>query len=247
MRGVRLLEHALTYERGTVLDLAVGAGEHAKAFLGQGFDVTGVDTKPALIRHPQYEHYQTPYEELELDKQFDMVWSCHTLEHIPNAQHFLMSLRKWTKDDGYLAIAVPPSRQNRIHIGHLSLWTPAHLVYNLIKAGWDCKNAIWYTEYCTIGLIVQKTKDIDFSEETGMPDELFWLNRYTPIIINHEDAAWWQNNWHEEVEQRISDPPSVTIGQTKTTLPPLIQLSYGPNPELRKGNYGSSSHTTSNS
>lgn len=235
MRGVRLLEYALTLEPESVLDLAVGPGAHASAFLGMGVAVTGVDTTPGKIRHPQYEHYQTPYEELELDNQFDMVWSCHTLEHIPNAQHFLMSLRKWTKDDGYLAIVVPPSRQNRLHIGHLSLWTPAHLVYNLIKAGWDCKKALWYTEYLSIGLIVQKTKDIDFSEETGMPSEIEWLNRYTPITINHESAAWWENNWHESIENhRAADPPGVTIGYNITNLPPLTELSYGPNPNLRE-------------
>jgi len=234
VRSVKLLEYALTLEPDTVLDLAVGTGMHAIAFLGNGLDVTGVDLTPAKIRHPQYKHYQAPYEELELDEQFDMVWSSHTLEHIPNAQHFLMHLRKWTKDGGYLAISVPPARQDRLHIGHLSLWTPAHLVYNLIKAGWDCTEALWYTEYCTIGLIVQKTKEVNFTGETGMPNEALWLNQYTPLTVGHEDAAWWPNRWHEDLEPRVPDPPHVTIGQLETTLPPLVKLSYGPNPKLRE-------------
>jgi len=154
---------------------------------------------------------------------------------MPNAQDFLMKLRDWLKDDGWLAIAVPPQHQDRFHIGHFSLWTPAHLVYNLICAGWDCREAKWYTEYNTIGLIVQKTDDVDFHGRTGLPNEGLWLNQYSPRLIKHNCGAWWSNNWHEDVPTaRTPDPSSVTIGLTKTNLPPEVQLAFGPNPEFRQ-------------
>jgi SAM-dependent methyltransferase len=240
MRAVRLLEYALTKEPQTVLDVGGGQGSHAISFLAHGCRVTGLDVREPKrpLQHPLYEQILSPYEKADLgDRKFDMVWCSHTLEHVPNVQHFLIFLRHYLKEDGYLAIAVPTSRQNRIHIGHLSLWTPAHLIYNLICAGWDCKKSEWYTEYLSIGLIVQKTAEIDLSWRTSLPSEIFDLNRYTPKSMHHEDGAWWGNNWPEPFESnRIQDPPFVTIGHAKTSMEPEIKLAFGPNPALRKRN-----------
>lgn len=238
MRAVDLLEYAITKRPETVLDVAVGPGKHAVSFIANGSKVTGMDLTPAGIRHPNYEHIASPYETADVgDRQWDMIWSCHTLEHVSNVQHFLMHLYKWLKKDGWLAIAVPPTRQNRLHIGHLTLWTPAHLIYNLVCSGWDCKKARWYTSESTIGLIVQKTEEVDINGRTGLPSEAAWFNQYTPMVINHCDAAWLPNNWHENTPYRLPDPSHVTIGVTKTTLPPLESLAFGPNPGFRKPPY----------
>ena len=237
MRAVRLLEFAMSKKPATVLDVGGGQhGSHAIAFLGQGAKVTGIDVRSQRrpLEHPNYEQILSPYEKVDLgDRRFDMVWCSHVLEHVPNAQHFLIFLRHWLKDDGWLAIAVPTSRQNRLHIGHLSLWTPAHLVYNMICAGWDCKDAQWYTEYMTIGLIVQKKPDIDLSWRTSLPGEMTGLNNFTPRYIHHEDGAWWGNRWPEPFEaNRIVDPPTVTLGY-QTSLEPEVRLPFGPNPAFR--------------
>ena len=235
MRANSLLKQALTHHPETVLDIGVGRGDHAIAFISNGSKVVGVDLSPAKIEHDNYEHHQDPYEELELDKQFDMVWCSHTLEHIPNVQHFLIKLHEWLKPGGWLCLGVPTDRQSRLHVGHLTLWTPAHLAYNLVCAGWDCSDAIWYTEYLTIGMMVQKKESLDLSWRTSMPGETLHLNKYMPIIVRHNDGAWWGDNWPEELDSpRPLDPPLVTLGAEQTNLPPEIQLAYGPNPKLRK-------------
>ena len=235
MRAVRLLEYAISKKPDTVLDLAVGPGKHAVGFLSNGSSVTGMDVTPAKIIHPVYDHIQAPYETAEVgDRQWDMIWCCHTLEHIPNVQHFLVHLYKWLKEDGYLAISVPNSRQNRLHVGHLTLWTPAHLIYNLVCSGWDCKEAEWYTGASTIGLIVKKTKEVDDTGRTGLPSEAVWFNKYVPTLISHCDAAWLPNNWHEETALRVEDPSQVVVGYTKTSLPPYELRPFGPNPAFRK-------------
>lgn len=234
MRAVRLLEYALTMEPETVLDIAVGTGKHALAFIGNGVKVTGVDLRASPLEHENYTHIQSPYETIDLEEKFDMIWSCHTLEHVSNVQHFLTSLSLYIKDGGWLAIAVPPAYQNRLHIGHLTLWTPAHLVYNLICAGWDCSEAVWYTEYCTIGLMIQKRPEIPLDWRTGMPNETSALQQYAPIRMNHEDNAWWDDNWFEETTPIAEDPPNVVAGNQYSNLQPKIQLGYGPNPNLRK-------------
>ena len=104
MRAVRLLEHAVAQKPETVLDVGVGKGQHAFTFLAQGCRVTGLDVAPPQFEHPLYEHVHSGYELVDFgDQQFDMIWCSHTLEHIPNIQHFLIHLRKWLKPVvGYL-------------------------------------------------------------------------------------------------------------------------------------------------
>jgi len=237
MRSIDLLEQAILTEPESVLDIGSGMGYHSMAFLANGAKrVVGVDPMLCCLEHDNYEHKQDPYEELDLgDEQFDVVWCSHVLEHIPNVQHFLSHLHKWLKPDGYLAISVPTDRQQRLHIGHLTLWTPAHLVYNLICAGWDCKDAIWYTGNISIGLMVKKKDLIDLSWRTSLPSEVTALNEFTPKDVVHNDGAWWGNNWPVKIETiRASDPPLVTMGVAHTNLAPQTQLAFGPNPELRK-------------
>lgn len=237
MRSVDLLEQALTKNPKSVLDVGVGNGAHSMAFIANGATrVVGVDPREKNIEHNCYEHKQDPYEQLDLgDEKFDMVWCSHTLEHIPNVQHFLIHLRAWLKPDGWLAISVPSDKQQRVHIGHLTLWTPAHLVYNLICAGWDCKEAIWYTRYLSIGLLVQKFPDIDLSWRTSLPSEHYGLNSHTPKYLGHNDGAWWGNRWPVEFDsERPTDPPMVTLGIEHTNIPPKSQLAFGPNPAFRK-------------
>ena len=241
MRATSLLEEALKVGAEHVLDVGVGNGAHARAFLGRKSRVTGIDPRPAnkeIEQHKYYTHIQDPYEKVsfEDDELFDLIWCSHTLEHIPNVQHFLVTLQGWLKPGGWLFIGVPSDRQRRLHVGHLTLWTPAHLAYNLVCAGWDCKDAIWYTDYLTIGMVVQNTGPIDLSWRTSLPSEVSHLNKFMPKIIRHNDGAWWGNNWPDPVPyERVADPPLVTIGAEKTNLPPEVQLAYGPNPELRFG------------
>ena len=237
MSRIDLLQDALTKNPETVLDLGVGSGVHAKAFIANGASVVGVDVKDPPHEHKQYAHSQTPVEFLEPaddSEPYDMVWCSHLLQLLPNVQAFLVQIDTFLKDDGWLYIAVPCNDQSRFHVGHLTLWTPALLVYNLICAGWDCSGAKWYTSYDTIGLCMQKKRIKDMSWRTGTTDELVHLNEYSPATMKHEHGAWWGNNWPTETDGRVTDPPLVTSGVVSTNLPPKVQLAFGPNPLLRK-------------
>ncbi len=238
MRAVDLLRLAIETKQESVLDVGSGLGEHSMAFISGGAKrVVGLDPSFTGIEHECYEHVHDPYELADFgDEQFDVVFTSHVLEHIPNIQHFLIHLQKWVKPGGYLAIAAPTSRQNRLHVGHLSVWTPAHMMYNLVCAGWDCSDALWYTSYLTIGILVQNKGPIDLSWRTSLPGEYIELNKYMPKEVYHEDGAWWGNNWPVDVYSvRVTDPPMVTMGVQKTNMAPEVQLAYGPNPKLREG------------
>ena len=148
MRANSLFKESLKVGAKRILDVGVGKGDHAIGFISNGTkEVVGIDPLHSTPKHECYQHIQDPYEEVVFaeDELFDLVWCSHTLEHIPNVQHFLIKLHEWLKPGGWLCIGVPTDRQARLHVGHLTLWTPALLAYNLVCAGWDCKEAIWYT------------------------------------------------------------------------------------------------------
>ncbi len=247
MHGINLLRHALTQKPETVLDVGIGTGIHTRAFLGIGAKVTGIDIKPDPFEWdaecnarllPNYTHTHQAVETLEFKEEaepFDLIWSCHVLEHLPNVQEHLIQLHDYLKDDGWLYIAVPTNSQDRLHVGHLTIWTPALLMYNLICAGWDCSDAKWYTSYQTIGLCMKKKDIQDMSWRCAMPDEAADMNQYTPVTLRHEHGAWLENNWHEELPGRNPDPPMVVTGVYGTDIPPKVQLAFGPNPKLREG------------
>jgi len=232
----RLLEYALTLSPEKVLDVGVGSGVAAKAFIASGSHVVGIDVKDSPHEHKNYVHIKSAVEMIdpaEDAEPYDLIWCSHLLQKVPNVQAVLVMLSDWLKDDGWLFIAVPSASQDRFHIGNLTLWTPAHLVYNLICAGWDCKDAKWYTEYDTIGFCVQKKRITDMSWRTGESNEANAINEYSPVHIRQDNGAWWANRWHEDTGSRVIDPPQVTAGVYKTNLPPQVQLAYGPNPNLR--------------
>ena len=210
MRAVRLLRSAVELDGERVIDCAVGLGKHTQAFICYGKSVIGVDIGPPRITHERYTHIQKPFELLDLEPA-DIVWSCHTLEHVNNPGFMLKKFRDWLKPGGWLALSVPCSLQEKLHVGHLTLWTPAHLMYNLVVNGWDCRKAMWYTEYRSIAVLLQKTEDIDLSDRTAMPSEIDWLNRYLPLEIQHESNAWWPNNWPEETEPKAANPTNEVI------------------------------------
>jgi len=235
MHAVRLLEHALTKGAKSVLDIGVGTAHHATAFICAGAEVTGIDLQKSRLENESYTHIQDMFETHDFeDQKFDLIWASHILEHMGNVQLALAQMSKHLKDDGWLYIAVPTDLQHRFHIGRLTLWTPAHLVYNLICAGWDCKEAKWYSEFATIGLCLKKRPTISLAWRSTGPGEQDELNKYTPITVRHEDGAWWGNNWHEKTGDRNPDPPCVTMGVIHSNVPPAVQLAYGPNPNLRK-------------
>lgn len=191
-----LLRQAVALGPELVVDCAVGRGDHAKAFICTGSYVMGVDWGPAKISHERYRHLQTPVERAELEGA-DLVFSSHTLEHLGSPGEALARFRAWLNPGGWLALAVPPYPQERFHVGHLTVWTPAHLLYNLVCAGWDCRDAQWYTNELDIGVLVQKTEDIDLSGRTGMLTEKGWLQQFLPFEIEHRGNAWLEDNWNQ--------------------------------------------------
>ncbi len=131
------------YEFSTVLDVGAGPGEHALEFRKLGKQVTATD----MAVHGDYLDNEFP--------QHDLVWCSHTLEHAPNTGLFIAKLIRDCKDNGILAITVPPLKAEIVG-GHVSLWNAGLLLYRLALAGLDCRQARVKTYDYNVSVIVRR-------------------------------------------------------------------------------------------
>lgn len=149
--GIQRLLQGFAFD--TVLDVGAGAGQHSAVFAAHGKEVTALDfdrsvyaahqdeTAGAIAAAPGHvRRIVADANDVDLAETFDCVWASHVLEHQPNVGRFIARLKAWAKPGGVIAITVPPAKFDVVG-GHLSLWTPGHLLYNLVFAGIDCSQA----------------------------------------------------------------------------------------------------------
>jgi|TARA_R110002020_G_scaffold363289_1_gene575570 SAM-dependent methyltransferase len=150
------------FEFDSVLDVGLGPGKHAKIFEHFGKKVSSCDM--VALHNPTYLGDFVDLEDKIPDNSFDCIWASHVLEHQVNVANFLITAKKKLKDDGILAITVPPAK-GQIVGGHVTIWNLGLLVYNLVSAGFDCSagSGARYPAY-DISFIVRK-KDIGWNDE----------------------------------------------------------------------------------
>jgi SAM-dependent methyltransferase len=141
--GLALWRVLADYDFDSVLDVGGGAGEHGEVFHAFGKHVTSIDYGKSVYferRDPRREVIVGDFNTLELARRWDLVWCSHVLEHQLNPHHFLQRLHAATTEGGVLAITVPPAKSEIVG-GHVSLWNPGLLLYRLVLAGFDCRQA----------------------------------------------------------------------------------------------------------
>lgn len=134
VRGSEALHRLLQYaDVHRILDVGSGAGAHANLFREKGRNaVTNSLISPA--------DFIGDYCTTDCGSDFDVIWASHVLEHQPNVNVFLRKCFADLRDGGVLAVTVPPAKAFIVG-GHLTTWNAGLLLYNLIVAGFDCKDA----------------------------------------------------------------------------------------------------------
>lgn len=145
----------------TILDVGCGAGWHTRHFANRGKTVTALDySKHAELNVAEFSNKSVEFKfqdvmEFSSNIQFDALWCSHVLEHQPNPNLFLMKLHSLVREEGVLAITVPPLK-NEIVGGHVTLWNAGLLLYQLALAGFDCREAAILKYAYNISIIVRK-------------------------------------------------------------------------------------------
>lgn len=180
------LETCKSLEFHTVLDVGSGDGSHAAFFRSLDKKVTTLDLSNADIC--------ADYNELDLKDKFGLVWCSHVLEHQRNPGSFIEKMIGNTLDDGYIAITVPPLK-NEIVGGHVTLWNAGLLLYQMILSGLDCSKAKVKTYGYNISVIVQK-RMIELPELKYDFGDIEALSEYFPFDAKHGfDGKIRECNW----------------------------------------------------
>ncbi len=149
MRGSEALERLLLYsDIQTVIDVGSGSGMQASLIRESGRRVTTVSLMPPA-------DHVASFESLDLGKSYDAIWMCHVLEHTLNPHSFLQKAFRVLRDQGVLAVTVPPMKQAIVG-GHINLFNAGILLYRLIMAGFDCRDARVGIYSYNISVIVRK-------------------------------------------------------------------------------------------
>lgn len=193
------------YEFDTVLDIGCGDGLHSDFFKSAGKSVTGIDYRPrrqGVIAANYMQH--------TFDQPFDCVWASHVLEHQPNVQAFLHKIYQDLKLGGILAITVPPLKHEIVG-GHLTLWNAGLLLYNLVVAGFDCREASCKQYAYNISVITPKIAAILPSENMRFAGgDIELLAAFFP----GNSAVKWQQGFRGDIGELNWTP-----GKSKPSVP----------------------------
>ncbi len=188
------LQRCLALSPPTVLDVGSGGGRHAASFASTGSDVTCVDFGTSVYAERATAHkgvnvVHTDFVLWQPDRQYSLVWASHVLEHQRNVGQFVEKLINCCTPDGWIAITVPfPHR--RLWGGHVSLWTPGLLVYNVVLCGIDLSAAMLFYGHREISLIFQP-RHTALPELTYDSGDLNALAKLMPCGFKENADPWF--------------------------------------------------------
>lgn len=171
--------------KSTILDVGSGAGAHAKVFESKGHIVDTVDFFDSCT-------FIGNYMDLNIEKKYDAIWCSHCLEHQLNPNNFLIKLKSNTKENGWIAITVPPLK-HEIVSGHMTLWNAGLLLYNLVITGINCNEAM-IKKYDYNITVITKNKSFKVPKLKYDADDLITLKDYFPSAITRNAKGWFNGD-----------------------------------------------------
>ena len=108
-------------KEGRILDAGCGSGRDSKAFLEHGYSVVAFDASTEMCRMATeligQQVLQMRFDELKYENEFDGIWACASLLHVPNEElpKVLNKMRRALKKEGvmYLSFKYGEGTQQR--------------------------------------------------------------------------------------------------------------------------------------
>jgi hypothetical protein len=175
-----------------VLDVGSGPDEyHAKVMRIDGHTVDTCDFHDTAT-------YKGNFNDIEIPKQYDGVWSAHCLEHQLNVNFYLRKVSDVCKDGGLICVTVPPLK-HLIVGGHTTLWNAGLVLYNMVLAGLDCSEAKVKKYKYNISVIVEK-KTFEMPPLKFIGTDLGVLRPYFPT-----DLPWVGSEGRPKFDGQVED------------------------------------------
>jgi len=202
VRAHDAMQHVLSFEPESLLDVGYGEGLHSKFFNSQGIKVTAVDygesvyvKKSKLSQEDGIQFKMGDFNAMDFEEKFDVVWASHILEHQPNAQTFISNVINCSGEDGLVCLTLPYPHRH-LWGGHVTLWSPGLLCYNVVLCGLDLSDCFFvqgfkefsiffFNRKVTLPPLSYDNGDIDRLREF-MPQEFYegadpWRIKYKKI------------------------------------------------------------------
>jgi SAM-dependent methyltransferase len=177
------LKHLLDeYSFDTVLDIGSGQGLHTDMFLRRAKDVTSLDLGSSIYYEKSRNKHRTIHADFNthrFSERYDCIWASHVLEHQLNVNAFLRKCHETLNDRGILAVTVPPMKPEIVG-GHVTVWNAGLLLYNLVLAGYDCRDVRVLKYGYNITAIVQKNGTIQLPQLSFDSGDIDKLGAYLP-------------------------------------------------------------------
>ena len=185
------------YKFDSVVDIGSGAGLHSAVFREQGKNVTAVDFGSSVYfdrRESDYTYVRGDFMTLDFQRKFDCAWASHVLEHQPNPGAFISRMMEIVVENGVIAITVPPLKHEIVG-GHLSLWNAGLLLYQLVFAGLDCRDAAVRSWGYNVSVIAfnRRRPHVDLDYDSGDVER---LKEFFPLEVKEGfDGRIEKVNW----------------------------------------------------
>lgn len=170
------------YEFNSVLDIGSGEGKHSDVFNQFNKKVTSIDFGKSIYfdkRDALHTCLFGDYYNYKFSQKFDAIWASHVLEHQPNPNLFLKKIHSDLKENGVLAITVPPLKHEIVG-GHVTLWNAGLLLYQLVLAGFNCKEVSIKSYGYNISVILRKKSIDEYPELSYDNGDIIKMKNFFP-------------------------------------------------------------------
>ncbi|RKQ70127.1 class I SAM-dependent methyltransferase [Oceanibaculum indicum] len=180
-----------------ILDVGSGDGRHAQIMRDHGRGVVTVSMSPPA------DHIGDFLDLPDQDKHFEAIWASHVLEHCPDPGAFLRKCHDLLPEGGILAVTVPPAKHEVVG-GHVTIWNAGLLLYQMVLAGFDCREARVSGLYAdgpglapyNISVIVRK-RSAELPQLKCDTGDIELLAHLFPVPVTHGfDGRLNPINWH---------------------------------------------------
>lgn len=168
----------------TIVDVGCGVGDfflylqqRGVSFEGVGIDM--VDEKDLVFRG--FEYVRGHLFDVDLPRKFDLVFTSHTIEHVPDTATFLRKFFSLAHRDSHFCIIWPPPKKQIVG-GHVHVFNPGLLLYNLVRCGVDCRDSRLFRSGYNLA-VIGPYRLFQLPPLTYNRYELETLKRYFPFPV----------------------------------------------------------------